>query len=345
MKTSDIIPAWGRILTGYKPFLSIEITKECPLRCPGCYAYEPEHLGGEYELRQLSDLRGDDLVNSVIELVRRHRPLHVSIVGGEPLVRYRELDALLPRLNTMGVEVQVVTSAVRPIPPHWASLDCLHVSVSVDGLQPEHDRRRAPATYDRILKHIAGHSIIVHCTLTRQMMGRGGYLQDFAAFWSERSEVRKIWFSMFTPQRGHEDEERLSPADRERAIREIALLRETFPKIYAPDHTLNGFRRPPASPDQCIFAMATTCISADLKTRVEPCQFGGNPVCEECGCIASSGLAAVGSYRLGGLVPLATIFAGSRAVGNTFARWRGDGEWKGHAGGELTVIGNAKPSA
>ena len=26
-------------------------------------------------------------------LVDRHRPLHVSIVGGEPLVRYRELDA------------------------------------------------------------------------------------------------------------------------------------------------------------------------------------------------------------------------------------------------------------
>ena len=34
-----ILAAWGRILTGYAPALSIEITKECPLRCPGCYAY------------------------------------------------------------------------------------------------------------------------------------------------------------------------------------------------------------------------------------------------------------------------------------------------------------------
>jgi hypothetical protein len=31
-----IFSAWGRILTGYTPALSIEITRECPLRCPGC---------------------------------------------------------------------------------------------------------------------------------------------------------------------------------------------------------------------------------------------------------------------------------------------------------------------
>ena len=26
--------------------LSIEITRECPLSCPGCYAYDDAHLGG-----------------------------------------------------------------------------------------------------------------------------------------------------------------------------------------------------------------------------------------------------------------------------------------------------------
>ena len=39
-----IITAWGRILRGYAPSMSIEITRECPLRCPGCYAYGTEHL-------------------------------------------------------------------------------------------------------------------------------------------------------------------------------------------------------------------------------------------------------------------------------------------------------------
>jgi organic radical activating enzyme len=88
-------------------------------------------------------------VDGVLGLVRRFRPLHVSIVGGEPLVRYRELDVILPKLADMGVEVLLVTSAVRPIPAAWNDLPNLYLAVSIDGLQPDHDRRRAPATYDR----------------------------------------------------------------------------------------------------------------------------------------------------------------------------------------------------
>src|SRR5258708_2372779 len=53
-----IFSAWGRILTGYTPALSIEITRECPLRCPGCYAYGDDHLNGDLTLRQLRDFKG-----------------------------------------------------------------------------------------------------------------------------------------------------------------------------------------------------------------------------------------------------------------------------------------------
>jgi len=84
---SVILVAWVRILRGQKPLLSIEITKECPLRCPGCYAYEPEHLG-DTPLRQLADYRGARLVDGVLGLVRRFRPLHISIIGGEPLAAW-----------------------------------------------------------------------------------------------------------------------------------------------------------------------------------------------------------------------------------------------------------------
>jgi sulfatase maturation enzyme AslB (radical SAM superfamily) len=59
----------------------------------------------------------------------------------------------------------VVTSAVRPIPAEWKQFPNLHIVVSIDGLQPEHDARRAPATYDRILKHIDGHQITVYSTV------------------------------------------------------------------------------------------------------------------------------------------------------------------------------------
>src|ERR687893_450511 len=117
-----IVRAWGKILAGYRPTLSIEITRECPLRCPGCYAYEPQHLQQLGGLRTLSDYKGDELNEKVLELVRRYRPLHLSIVGGEPLVRFRELNVLLPKLSEMGIAVQLVTSAVREIPKEWNSI-------------------------------------------------------------------------------------------------------------------------------------------------------------------------------------------------------------------------------
>ena len=81
MKKSEVLQAWARILGGRAPSLSIEITKECPLRCPGCYAFDAAHLGGGTELRQLSDYKGDELVARVLALIDEHKPLHVSLVG------------------------------------------------------------------------------------------------------------------------------------------------------------------------------------------------------------------------------------------------------------------------
>src|SRR4030081_2043505 len=103
---NGILSAWGRILKGYRPALSIEITRECPLQCPGCYAYGEQHLGGEITLREVRDYKGQEVVDGVLGLVARHRPLHVSLVGGEPLVRYRELNTLLPILAERGIYTQ-----------------------------------------------------------------------------------------------------------------------------------------------------------------------------------------------------------------------------------------------
>ena len=320
MTFSDVFPAWSRILEGYRPLLSIEITKECPLHCPGCYAYEPTHLTGGVELRQLSDFRGPSLVRRVLDLVKQLRPIHLSIVGGEPLVRYRELTELLPQLDALGIEVQLVTSAVRRIPPEWARLACLHLAISIDGLQPEHDRRRFPATYERILEHIAGHLVNIHCTVTRQMLARADAIAQFSRFWSERDEVRRIWFSLYTPQQGDTSQERLRPEDRVRVVEEIGCVRHLFPKVHMPDAVLQGLLSPPQSPEECTFARVTECVSADLQTRVTPCQFGGTPVCAECGCMASAGMSALAAYRLAGLVRVSDIMAASAAFGERRAK-------------------------
>ncbi len=162
---AELFVAWGSILRGRAPLLSIEITRECPLSCPGCYAYGDTHLGGGATLRGLSDLRGDALVTGVLALVRKHRPLHVSLVGGEPLVRHRELSRILPELSRQGVFTLVVTSAVIPIPAEWMGLRRCRVAVSVDGLPEHHDERRKPATYPRILQNIRDRQVNIHWTI------------------------------------------------------------------------------------------------------------------------------------------------------------------------------------
>src|ERR1700723_4209370 len=231
MKKSEVFNAWAGILAGRAPSLSIEITKECPLRCPGCYAFDAAHLGGATELRQLSDFKGDELVTKVLAIIDQHRPLHVSLVGGDPLVRYRELELLLPQIFSRGIHVQVVTSAFRALGAGWADMPLLHVAVSIDGLQPEHDARRAPATYERILKNIAGQNVTLHCTVTGQMMKRPGYLAEFLEFWTPRPEIKKVWFSLFTPQVGDDLPEMLTAAERTQAIADMLELRKQYPKL------------------------------------------------------------------------------------------------------------------
>jgi len=318
-----IIGAWGRILAGYTPALSLEITRECPLKCPGCYAYGDDHLGGDITLREVRDFKGQELIDGVLGIVDRQRPLHLSIVGGEPLVRYRELNTLLPILTKRGIHVQVVTSAVREIPAEWHTLPRLSLVVSIDGLQPEHDKRRTPATYDRILKHIAGHTITVHCTVTRQQVNRDGYIEEFLQFWSARPEVEKIWVSLYTPQVGEVSDERLRPVDRERVVSDLMALRFRYPqKLRMNEEILAAYSTPPASPDDCVFARITTTISADLKTKITPCQFGGVPDCSNCGCLASAGLAAVGRHRILGVIPIQSIFDNSIKVGQHVRRLR-----------------------
>jgi MoaA/NifB/PqqE/SkfB family radical SAM enzyme len=322
LNTSDVTRAWGRILTGRVPVMSIEITRECPLSCPGCYAYNEDHLNNGLTLRQVRDFRGQQLVDGVLALVEKHKPLHLSIVGGDPLVRLFELEELLPKLTAMGIYCQIVTSAFRKIPSEWMKNPRVGVSVSVDGLPAEHDVRRKPATYDRILKNIADCEVTIHCTVTRQMLARPGYLAEFMDFWQARPEAKRVWMSLYTPQVGEISSERLTKEDRRRVVDELLELRERYSKLDMSAGLIRAYLAPPASPGHCTFARTTETISADLETRIGPCQFGGNPDCSQCGCIASAGLHAVSSHTLPGGVRVGAIYEASLRFGTAVSRLR-----------------------
>jgi hypothetical protein len=143
-------------------------------------------------------------------------------------------------------------------------------------------------------------------------MKRSGYLREFLDFWTPRPEVRKVWFSLFTPQIGDDLPEMLTHEECDRAITELLQMRKEFRKLDMPEGLIRQMAMPPHSLEECVFALTTETISADLKTKISPCQFGGNPDCSSCGCIASMALAAVAAYKLGGgTVPVGAIFKAS----------------------------------
>jgi MoaA/NifB/PqqE/SkfB family radical SAM enzyme len=302
--------------------LSIEITRECPLTCPGCYAYGETHLGGGITLSELTDKRGDDLVEGVLQLVRRHKPLHVSLVGGEPMVRHRELSRILPALSKLGIFTLVVTSGVIAVPNEWINLPRVRIAISVDGLPEHHDIRRKPATYERILQNIEGREVNIHWVITRPMLGREGYLEEYVDFWSARTEVNRIWVSVYSPQIGEQSSEMLTPENRSSLARQLPPLALKYRKLLFNEGLAQAFLRPPKDPGDCVFAKLSANYSADLKTRVEPCVFGGTPDCTQCGCAISTGLHWVRDIKVGGPVKIDHFIAGSVKAGRVINRLR-----------------------
>ena len=306
-------------MRGKLPLLSIEITSECPLSCPGCYAYGDRHLGGGVTLTQLSDARGESLIQGILRLVDEHDPMQLSLVGGEPMMRHRELGKLLPILSARGIYTMVVTSGVIPIPAEWTSLPRITVAISVDGLPEHHDERRKPATYERILRNIAGGRVYIHWTAVREHVQDIRYAERYLEFWSAREEVHRIWMSVYTPQRGEQSAERLTMEDRKRLAEAIPDLARKYPKFLIKSGIAGAIVSPPSSPEQCTFARVSANYTADLRTRVEPCVFGGDPDCSECGCAISSALHWIMNEKAGPIAGRHVLDASLR-IGAAVAR-------------------------
>jgi organic radical activating enzyme len=297
----------------------------------------------------LRDFRGDDLVEGVLGLVRKHRPVHVSLVGGEPMIRHKELSRILPALSQIGIYTLVVTSGIVPVPREWSHLPGLEVAISVDGLPEHHNVRRTPATYERILKNIDGCKVNVHWTITAPMFEREGYLEEYLAFWSARPEVACIWFSLYSPQLGEHSAEMLTREQRLEIAARLPAWRKRFPKLILKTQMVEVLAQPPRSPDECLFSKMSVNYSADLKTTVEPCIFGGNPDCSQCGCGVTLGLEAIGKHRLTGGVRVRSLVGASVGVGRITNRLRSFAPSRMHKRvastakpGELVQIGGAR---
>ena len=312
-----IVQAWGRILAGYRPNLSIEITRECPLRCPGCYAYGDEHLGGERDAARPRRLQGRRAGHAL-------HGAHRSRIGrctSRSSAASRWCGTASSNRSCRSWPSAACTRSSSRAPcgrfrRNGSGCRRLQIVVSIDGLQPEHDVRRTPATYDRILKHIEGHQITVHCTVTRQQVRRDGYLEEFLDCWQANPNTRLIWISLYTPQIGEISDgaaddggsrEGRSPScagcgRSSRSCRCSTACSTSTPTRRSHRTSASSRRR----------RSAFRRISSGASRRASS---AGNPDCSNCGCIASAGLEAIGRHRLRGGIPVGPDFLRVAAVG------------------------------
>jgi hypothetical protein len=90
----------------------------------------------------------------------------------------------------------------------------------------------------------------------------------------------------------------LTSDSRRRLLVELPQLKRKRPALVLPKGAIKAFVRPPVDPAHCAFAQISVNYSADLRTRVEPCFFGGNPDCSQCGCAVSATLHWLHEKRL-----------------------------------------------
>ena len=167
------------------------------------------------------------------------------------------------KLTGMGIHTQVVTSAVRPIPESWATIAAA-AGLRVDR-RPAARARRAARAGD-LRSHSQAHQGAARDRALHDhaRSRRGpGYVTEFTEFWATLPDVKRIWFSLYTPQKGEESPERLPPEDRQRVVAEIR-------RSYAREPKLNDMR--PARARRATCGRRRIPTSASSRRRRRACR-------------------------------------------------------------------------
>jgi hypothetical protein len=172
--------------------------------------------------------------------------------------------------------------------------------------------RRHMSTF---LKILAGRRVNIHWTVVCKNIEQPGYMDRYLSFWNDRPEVRNIWVSVYTPQHSEKSPERLTTENRSELAAYFNGIGGKYSKLTMHPGLMRAFLEPPKNPADCLFSTLSVNYTADLRTRVEPCVFGGTPSCTECGCSMSMGMHWLGGVRVMGPLRASHLIRGSLAVG------------------------------
>ncbi len=256
---------------------TFDLTDACPLRCGHCYFYaRPAGQGAlppAVYLARLEKLRAAHELSTALWL------------GGEPLLQ----PELLLAATAVFPRNAVVTSGLLPIPRELKA----GVLVSIDGLEPEHDRLRGRGTYRRVLRRLGelrGRPFALQLTLTALTLGALDGLERL----KEETGCSGVLVGFFT---GREPSPfAIGAAARSRAVDRLLELAASVPGLLLnPPASLELLRRRGALAAACAYRRGDLAFDVRLERKL-PCAYGGAADCRTCGCAV---LAVRGSMRQG----------------------------------------------
>lgn len=160
--------------------VSINITRRCNLRCEHCLS-----SSGRADPNELSTA---ELFGLVEQLGEAGKPT-LAIGGGEPLMR-KDLFAVVAYARKVGVPVSIVTNGIfvnERITKRMNDLELASITVSVDGLQQNHELMRGVGSFPKAIRGfrtlkrwITTAKLCLRVTVNKRNMGEGPELIHLA---------------------------------------------------------------------------------------------------------------------------------------------------------------------
>jgi MoaA/NifB/PqqE/SkfB family radical SAM enzyme len=283
----------GFFLFGFpgNAFGSIDVSKECNLRCKHCYFFEQDYdaeLSVDEWIEKLETLRRTTS--------RRQWPFfQCTWVGGEPLIR----KELIERGRKYFRHNTVVTNGTIPL-PDWPDV---HFYISIDGDEPTHEAlRNKKGIYRRAMRNVAEHPelevTIAYCITARNVH----CIEEAVIDWA-RAGASRMTFDFYTPIEtiSETDEPLFLPLDeRDRVLDTLLELKAIYGDFFVlPERAFRLMKSDVCRSvtDDCLFAKKSFALGPD-GTPKNKCMMGEKADCDRCGCVVPFYLASLVDRRL-----------------------------------------------
>ena len=226
-------------------------------------------------------------------LQKRHGIKFLSLVGGEPTLRPKVLQAA----SEIFPQCVMFTNGTRPIPDLPIS-----IGVSLDGPEDINDEIRGTGVYQKVMATIAEapRPVFIQSVLSKRTLP---HLEAFTASLVKVDKIAGVVYSIYVPQINDDSDLAFSLPERDKVIdRLLALKDEHGDFILNQTRALELTRSETCKPitDNC--DMKTNSLALDYRMRRRlPCCYGEDVDCDLCAAPTPFTMAAKREARHAGL--------------------------------------------